>query len=160
MSLLSTLTRYHHMIKTTPVPNAVFEYIPSLSEAELKLYLIILRQTLGWQQAKTKARKVYDWISASQFQSKTGLSRRAITSAVGSLSYRNLILIADEHGRVLHTPNDRKGKTRLYYRVAVDTTREKPVENESTSADFSSEISKMCELLAQKMRITKETLTK
>lgn len=66
------------MIKTTPVPNAVFEYIPSLSEAELKLYLIILRQTLGWKDAKNDQRKVYDWISASQFHTKTGLSRRAV----------------------------------------------------------------------------------
>lgn len=146
--------------KTTPVPNAVFEYIPSLSEAELKLYLIILRQTIGFKDKKTQQRKIYDWISASQFQRKTGLSRRAVGSAIHSLSFRNLILVADEHGRVLHTPKDRKGKLRLYYRVAVDTTGEKPEENQTTCADFSPEVSKLCQLLAQKMRITKETSTK
>lgn len=148
------------MIKTTPVPNAVFEYIPSLSEAELKLYLIILRQTLGWKDAKSEKRKVYDWISASQFQSKTGLSRRAITGAVQSLSFRHLILIADEHGRVLHTPKDRKGKLRLYYRIAVDMAGDKPEDNGQSSAEFSPEISKLCRALAQKMLCTKETLTK
>jgi len=148
------------MIKTTPVPNAVFEYIPSLSEAELKLYLIILRQTLGWKDTKSDKRKVYDWISASQFHTKTGLSRRAVGTAVRSLTYRNLILVADEHGRVLHTPNDRKGKTRLYYRIAVDNKVEKPEDNESSYANFSPEISKMVSALAQKMLCTKETPTK
>lgn len=148
------------MTHTTPVPNAVFEYIPSLSEAELKLYLVILRQTLGWKSGKNKERKVFDWISSSQFQKKTGLSRRAIGTALGSLTYRNLILIADEHGSVLHTPQSRKGKTRLYYRVAVDTRGGKPVENETTSADFSSEVGKMVSALAQKMLCTKETPTK
>lgn len=148
------------MIKTTPVPNAVFEYIPSLSEAELKLYLIILRQTLGWKTGKNKERKVYDWISASQFQKKTGLSRRAIGSATQSLSFRNLILIADDHGRVLHTPKDRKGKIRLYYRVAVDSTGDKPGDFGQSCADFSPEIGTLCAALAQKMRITKETPTK
>ncbi len=148
------------MIKTTPVPNAVFEYIPSLSEAELKLYLIILRQTLGWKDAKSEKRKVYDWISASQFHKKTGLSRRAVGSAVRSLTYRNLILVADDHGRVLHTPNDRKGKTRLYYRIAVDSTGENSGESETPCADFSPEFGKLCAQLAHKMRITKETPTK
>lgn len=148
------------MIKTTPVPNAVFEYIPSLSEAELKLYLIILRQTLGWKEKKSNERKVYDWISASQFGRKTGLSRRAISTAVRSLTYRNLILIADEHGTVLHTPQSRKGKIRLYYRVAVDTVVDKPLENDLTCADFSAEIGKLCAEAAQKMLCTKETPTK
>lgn len=148
------------MIKTTPVPNAVFEYIPSLSEAELKLYLIILRQTLGWKDAKSDKRKVYDWISASQFHTKTGLSRRAVGTAVRSLTYRNFILVADEHGRVLHTPNDRKGKTRLYYRIAVDNRVDKPEDNESSYANISPEFGKLCAQLAQKMLCTKETPTK
>ncbi|MEO5644452.1 MAG: hypothetical protein ABIQ40_02010 [Bacteroidia bacterium] len=149
------------MQNTTPVPNAVFELVPLLSEAELKLYLIILRQTLGWRHhLHRKERKVSDWISASQFQSKTGLSRRAIVNAVRSLSYRNLILIADDHGKILHTPKDRRGKVRLYYRIAVDTPVDKPEDNETTCADFAPEIGKLCAALAQKMRITKETLTK
>jgi hypothetical protein len=148
------------MIKTTPVPNAVFEYIPSLSEAELKLYLIILRQTLGWKDSKSDKRKIYDWISASQFQNKTGLSRRAIGGAVRSLSFRNLILIADEHGKLLHTPKDRRGKVRLYYRIAVDSSVHNPEENENPCADSAAEIGTLCSALAQKLRITKETPTK
>lgn len=119
------------MKNTTPVPNAVFEYIPSLSEAELKLTLIIIRQTLGWRRnADSNAvRKTSDWISGSQFQKKTGMSRRAIVTAVRTLSYRNFVEIADDHGRVLRTPAERKGKPRLYYRMAVDTGVHKPVEN-------------------------------
>jgi hypothetical protein len=146
--------------KTTPVPNTVFEYIPSLSEAELKLYLIILRQTIGWKDKQKNSRKVYDWISASQFQSKTGLSRRAISIAIHTLSFRNLILIADEHGKVLHTPKDRRGKIRLYYRIAVDTPVEKPGDCKQSCAEFSQDFGTLCAALAQKMRITKETPTK
>ncbi|MEO6240320.1 MAG: hypothetical protein ABIQ40_03265 [Bacteroidia bacterium] len=149
------------MQNTTPVPNAVFEYIPSLSEAELKLYLIILRQTLGWRHhLRQKERKVSDWISASQFKNKTGLSRRSIGSAINTLSFRNMILIADDHGKILHTPKDRRGKIRLYYRIAVDTPVDKSGDNETACADFSPEFGKLCAALAQKMRITKETLTK
>lgn len=146
--------------KTTPVPNTVFAYIPSLSEAELKLYLIILRQTIGWKDKAKNSRKVYDWISASQFQSKTGLSRRAISIAIHTLSFRNLILIADEHGKVLHTPKDRRGKTRLYYRIAVDNAVDKPEDCGQSCAEFSNDFGTLCAALAQKMRITKETPTK
>lgn len=143
------------MINTTPVPNEVFEYIPSLSEAELKLYLIILRQTLGWKTSSNKERKVYDWISASQFNTKTGLSRRAVCSAVRALTYRNLILVADDHGRILHTPKDRKGKTRLYYRIAVDTAGDKSEDNHDCWEKLAPELRKSCSLVAQKMHITK-----
>lgn len=119
------------MKNTTPVPNAVFELVPVLSEAELKLTLVIIRQTLGWRQsaADNRTRKISDWISGSQFQKKTGMSRRAIVTAVRSLSYRNIIEIADDRGRVLRTPEERKGKPRLYYRMAVDSGVHKPVEN-------------------------------
>lgn len=143
------------MIKTTPVPNAVFEYIPSLSEAELKLYLIILRQTLGWKTGGNKERKVYDWISASQFHTKTGLSRRAVCSAVRSLTHRNLILVADDHGRILRTPQDRKGKVRLYYRIAVETSVHNPEDIHLSCAELAPELRKSCLLVAQKMRTTK-----
>lgn len=148
------------MKNTTPVPNAVFELVPSLCEAELKLYLIILRQTLGWKDARSQKRKVYDWISSSQFQSKTGLSRRAIVTAIGSLSFRNLILIADDHGKVLHTPKDRKGKSRLYYRIAVEKPVQIPEDNHSSCENFADQMRKSCEALAQNLRCTKETPTK
>lgn len=106
---------------TTPVPNSIISLIATLSEAELKICLVILRQTLGFRlRPGTQERKRQDWISSSQFQSKTGLSRRSIVAAIGTLAYRNIIVVANDHGKELKTPSERKGKLRLYYRIAVE----------------------------------------
>ena len=149
-------------MQTTPVPNAVFdEYVKSLSGAELKVFLIIIRQTLGWEDKKgIFGRKEKDWISGSQLQLKTGCSRRAITSATDTLIKKNLIQVLDEKGSVLDSAEKRQGKTRLYYRLSL--TVHYPVENRveisPTCAKFAQDMSKKVTALAQKMRITKETL--
>ena len=73
--------------QTTPVPNVLFDvYLKQLKGAELKVLLIIIRQTLGWADTKTKlGRKEKDWISGSQLHLKTGISRRAISIAIDGL---------------------------------------------------------------------------
>ena len=82
------------MHQTTPVPNSVFDdYLPKLSDAELKIYLIIIRQTLGWQQKKTGKRKIRDRITHSQFVKKAGLSKRVISKTIQSLINKSLILV-------------------------------------------------------------------
>ena len=50
--------------KSTPVPNAVFdEHLKELKAAELKVLLIIIRQTLGWEDKSSRSqRKECDWI--------------------------------------------------------------------------------------------------
>ena len=54
--------------QTTPVPNILFDaLLPTLTESELKVLLVIIRQTYGWFDFKTKKRKQRDWISYSQF---------------------------------------------------------------------------------------------
>jgi hypothetical protein len=143
---------------TTPVPNSFFDtYVKELKSAELKVLLIVIRQTLGWSD-KQGNRKYIDWISGSQLQAKTGCSRRAITSATDALVKKNLIQILDDKGNVLNNPEKRQGKTRLYYRLSS------PVENKvnitPASAKFAQEMSKKVTALVQNMRITKETLTK
>jgi biotin operon repressor len=149
-------------MQTTPVPNAVFdEYVRILSGTELKVFLIIIRQTLGWEDKRGKfGRKEMDWICGSQLQQKTGCSRRAITSAIDILIKRNLIQVLDEKGSVLDSAEKRQGKTRLYYRLSL--TVYYPVENRMnitpTSAKFAQEMSKKVTALVQKMHITKETL--
>jgi len=40
---------------TTMIPNAVFDMLNTLSEKELKVLLIILRETIGWVSKKRKA---------------------------------------------------------------------------------------------------------
>jgi len=153
---------------TTPVPNALFDvHLKDLKCAELKVILVIIRQTLGWSLGKnTKARKTMDWISGSQLQSKTGNSRRAISSAIDVLVKSNLIEISN--GIIsLDKASDRQGKTRLYYRLSPTLTGH--VDNEgttsgndcipvNTTANSAQEMRKKVISIAQNMRITKETL--
>ena len=144
---------------TTPVPNSLFDvHLKELKSAELKVLLIIIRQTLGWADRRAVlGRKERDWISNSQLQSKTGSSQRAISSAIETLVRMNLIAILDAGGTILDTPYKRQGKTKLYYQLS--NTWEKPVNNpvnyDPTYAKFTEDISKKCTALVQKMRITK-----
>jgi hypothetical protein len=105
--------------QTTQVPNLVFDtYLPNLTESELKIILIVIRQTLGWYDKKTGKRKVRDRISGSQFRLKTGLSKRIIIKTIKSLVERNLLQVTDYRGNELRTSSERMGKTYLYFSLA------------------------------------------
>lgn len=102
--------------QTTQVPNELFDiHLPKLSEAELKVFLIIIRQTYGWVNMKTGKRKSKDRISHSQFIKKTSLCRRVISNSIKSLVTKGLINISDYGGNVLNEPTLRKGKSSLIY---------------------------------------------
>ncbi|MBX7226404.1 MAG: replication protein [Chitinophagales bacterium] len=104
----------HH--RFTPVPNNILDtYLPILKPTEVALLLVIIRQTSGWQNKRTKERKYKDWISGSQLRSKTGYSRKAISCALQALTTHHLIKIYDILGNEVHAPNLRQGKTKLYY---------------------------------------------
>ena len=162
----------------TPVPNAVFDcYLKELKLAELKILLLIIRQTLGWENKKTKTeRKECDWISGTQLAAKTGCSKRAIISAIQFLVEKNLIDVLDESGELLDTPDKRKGKQKLFYRLAsanfavpdgigtgVDNLGKRAVNkgiSPLSNANSAEDLRKKVTALAQKMHYTKETLTK
>jgi len=72
----------------TKVYNCFYKLIPCLKESELKIMLIINRQTDGWG-------KKSDRISYSQFQKATGLSRRAVGVAIQSLKENRFITVRD-----------------------------------------------------------------
>jgi len=147
---------------TTPVPNLLFDvYLKELKSIELKVLLVVIRQTLGWADRRgVFGRKEIDWISGSQLKQKTGGSKRAITSAIDTLVRKRFIEILDEKGNILDNPEKRQGKTKLYYRPASSlyTPVENAVEINPTNAKFAEDISKKVTALVQKMRITKETL--
>ena len=104
--------------QTTQVPNFLFDtHLRELTEAELKIFLVTVRQTLGWFDSATGQRKVRDRITHSQFKQKTGLSNRAISKTIQSLSVKKLIQITNFEGKELHQPKDRKGKAYLFYGV-------------------------------------------
>ncbi|MEI2696196.1 MAG: hypothetical protein V9E90_14090 [Saprospiraceae bacterium] len=117
------------MIKeSTQVPNIVFdEHLPSLTESELKILLVIIRQTNGWIDVRTGKRKTHDRISHSQFIIKTGLSRRIISNAIKSLSVKGLVKITCQGGNILENSEDRKGKSLLTYSLNLCTKRPEPV---------------------------------
>jgi len=148
--------------RTTPVPNIIFDrYLRELNSSEMKVLLVVIRQTLGWADRRGMyGRKESDWISGSQLREKTGSSERAITSAIETLVMKKLIEVHDDRGHILSYSKDRQGKTRLYYSLhpsvfnSVDNSLISPL----TSAKFAEDFRKNYGTLLQKMRITKETL--
>ena len=103
-------------INRTGVPNAVFDiHLPHLGYAELKVLLIIIRQTYGWRDKETRSHKERDWISRQFFVKKTGLSKRAVSKAIAQLQVKNLIIITDSKGSSLNSANCRKKQTKLYF---------------------------------------------
>lgn len=101
---------------TTQVPNSLFDYyLAHLSASELKIMLVVIRQTYGWLDQYTGKRKVKDRITHGQFITKTSLSRRAISSAVKSLSEKNLIHISCHTGNYVKCARERRGKPVLIY---------------------------------------------
>ncbi len=105
-------------MRTTPVPNVLFDgHLKDLKIAELKILLVIIRQTLGW-------RKERDWIAGSQFREKTGLSARAVVSAIRGLLEKNLVSVRDGNDQKLDTGEKRKGKKQLVYCLAGPMLRD------------------------------------
>lgn len=104
----------------TRISNRLFdELLPYLKESELKVLLIILRQTIGWIDKKTGKPKEWDWISSSFFAKKTGLSKRAIGYAIDSLLKRRLIQIKNQYGKLLETAKQRRQAQKLFYKVTL-----------------------------------------
>jgi len=103
----------------TYVPNEIFDqYLPYLNKAELKVLMVVLRQTLGWIDPKTKNRKLKDWITLSFFVRKTRLSRKSVSLAIRELIEKELIVVLDNRERELRKSKDRRGKKKLYYSYA------------------------------------------
>jgi phage replication O-like protein O len=100
----------------TQVPNEIFDkHLPHLTLAELKLLLVVIRQTIGWVFKKSGKRKTRDRISHEHFIRKTNLSRKIISKSLQSLVTKGLIIISDYRGNILESPYKRKGRSYLYY---------------------------------------------
>ncbi|AUP79095.1 hypothetical protein [Flavivirga eckloniae] len=110
--------------ETTMIPNSLFVLIPNLKSSCIIVLLIIIRQTLGWYDSKTKKRKVRDWISYKQFNKKTGLSIKTISESIKILVELDIIKATDFYGNELRTTDSRKGKMRIYYQcLLVDSQK-------------------------------------
>ena len=116
------------MKNATPIPNSVFDkYLSILKPSETVILLTVFRQTVGWIDHRTGGRKKRDWITNSQFQRKTGLSDKTVSSAIDALIARQLIKVTDEYENVLYTSSQRRGKVKLYYEPYFKKTVKTPL---------------------------------
>ena len=106
-----------------PVPvRLVDEVMPRLKDSELRILMLVLRQTAGWRADRTETganrlRKRRDWLSHSQLCRRTGRGSDAVSRAVASLTASGLIVVEDVGGNPLLTPEERRRHLgRLYYR--------------------------------------------
>ena len=100
----------------TQAPNEFFDDIAkTLKEGELRVLLVIMRQTFGWQ-------KKWDRISLSQLMQKTGMERKAVHNSLQSLIQKSLIQKHKE-GKI--------GQENCWYTLQVE-----PVQKDEEIPDF------------------------
>lgn len=98
---------------TTQIPHFILrEWLPKLSDTELRVILIIADQTFGWHKAS-------DYLSYSQLVKRTGNSNGAIGNALRSLREKGFIKVLDEKGRQLFSKEECSGK-KLFYSINAD----------------------------------------
>ena len=69
----------------TKCPNDLIDdHMPDMSMAELKVVMVVLRKTVGWQKPK-------DVISLSQFVDATGLTRKPVTKGISDAIDRGVL---------------------------------------------------------------------
>ena len=143
---------------TTPTPNIIFdEWLPELTKGELKVLLVVTRQTLGWAEDNdTTGRKEKDWISQKQFCKKTGLGTNAIAEGIDGLVKKKMIEVIDKEGSLLDTKQKRQriGRKRgcLFYRLRF--------RNETTLVSKGNQLQVLKQNSTKETLITKKTLTK
>ena len=104
-----------------PIPTwLVDEVMPRLRDTELRVLLVVVRQTLGWQEGPgPMQRKERDWLTQSQLMRRTGRASEAVARAVDALVRDGLIEVLDRAGSALGTPAERRRHLgRLYYRLS------------------------------------------
>lgn len=105
---------------TTPVPNALLDRVmPTLRDTELRVLLVVVRQTRGWQDGPNMSqRKERDWLTQNQLMGRTGRGSGAVAHAVEALVQTGLIEVQDRAGMPLRTSSERRRHLgRLYYRL-------------------------------------------
>lgn len=136
----------------TQVPNDFFDQVvPTLKEGELRVLIVMMRQTFGWW-------KKWDKISLGQLEKKTGMCRDAVNNALRSLIEKGLL----EKKQV--GPN---GAQKTWYSIRVEPVPDDP-EEENPDDEYDPNLedsnnsyrSSKTPPPSRLKRPTKETLTK
>lgn len=68
----------------TQIPNSLLDSIHELEDSELRILLVICRETFGWHRDRTR-------LSLTDFEEKTGLAHQTVCVAIKSLVEQGLI---------------------------------------------------------------------
>ena len=68
----------------TQIPNVILDNLPLLKEGELRVMMLMCRETFGWQRPTAR-------LSLSRIQKLTGLSRQGVVTAIENLMERGWI---------------------------------------------------------------------
>jgi len=89
----------------------VDDLLPGLKDTELRLLLVVLRQTL-------LRGKRFDWLASRQLKERTGRASEAVSAAIDALVTRGLLEVRNGQGRLLSTPRERRREQgRLFFRL-------------------------------------------
>lgn len=123
--------------QTTQTPNLLFDvHLKTLSRSELSIVLTIIRKTIGMVDPYNKNQRLERaWISQRLFSICSGLSGRAVSSAIDSLVKKKLITVTNHLWIPLKTKTSRRGVFKLYYSssLLLDKNQEKAKRSEVTS---------------------------
>lgn len=114
-------TRAPFSAGAVPIPNRLFdEVLPALNDTELRVLLIVLRQTLGWREGSDRGGwqfKKRDWLTHGQLCRRTGRSSESVSKAISALVRANLLIVEAHNGLPMDTAQKRRRHLgRLYYR--------------------------------------------
>ena len=99
----------------TQIPNELFDYLPSLSGAAIKVLMIVARRTYGWHKSTAQ-------ISMNTFEELTGLSRSSVARAITELGNAGLL-------HVQKLKIDNVNEINCYEILLPVENSDKPVEN-------------------------------
>jgi hypothetical protein len=120
---------------TTQTPNTLFnDYLKILKESELKVLLTVIHRTVGKVDTNNKKKRLERaWISQKLFMLCTGLSGRAISSAIDMLVSKKCITVTNYRNSILNSKTSRRGALKLYYSSNLLLEPKKEKKNELSS---------------------------
>ncbi len=103
-----------------PIPRRILdELMPTLKDTELRVLLLVARQTIGRISKDGRASKDADWLSHSQLKTRTGRASEAVSAAVDTLIRSGLLEVFTPEGKAMASPKERQAhRGILLYRIA------------------------------------------